>query len=105
MLSQRREENLAAVERFLEAISVIPVSTPISTRYAFLKAALLEKFGPRERAKRRAFALSKLGFSDNDLWIAASALERRATIVSTDPDFQRIASVVELSVQDWTRSA
>lgn len=102
-ISQRKDENLAAVDRFLAGIALVPITPGIATRYGSLKAALLEKFGPRERAKRRDFDLSRLGFGDNDLWIAASALERSATLVSADPDFQRMTSAVDLEVEDWTR--
>jgi tRNA(fMet)-specific endonuclease VapC len=87
---------------FLRAIEVIPVSSAVAKEYGGLKAALLRRFGPRERAKRRDFDLAKLGFGDNDLWIAATALDRGAILVSADPDFTRISEVVELAIEDWT---
>jgi len=102
-ISQRKDENLPAVDRFLDGIALVPITPAIATRYGSLKAALLAEFGPRERAKRRDFDLSKLGFGDNDLWIAASALDRDATLVSADPDFRRMTSAVDLKVDDWTR--
>lgn len=101
-ISLRREENLAAVDRFLRSIALVAISPAIAGRYGRLKAALLERFGPRERAKRRQFDLSSLGFNDNDLWIAASALDRAATLVTADLDFQRIAGVIDLATEDWT---
>jgi len=33
----------------------------------------------------------------------ASALQRGATVVSADSDFQRMAAAVDLDVDDWTR--
>jgi tRNA(fMet)-specific endonuclease VapC len=59
------------------------------------------KLGPKDRSRRRALHLTKLGFSDNDLWIAASALERNAVVVSEDPDFQRMAALESFEVENW----
>ena len=70
--------------RFLDAIEVVSISPAIAGAYGRLKGALLERFGPRERARRRNFDLKKLGFTDNDLWIAATALDLGALIVSAD---------------------
>lgn len=100
-ISQRRDENNAAVVRFLEAIAVVPISPAVAGEYGRLKGALLERFGPRERARRRDFNLATLGFGDNDLWIAASALDLGAVLVSADPDFERIAEVSELALENW----
>lgn len=101
-ISLRKEENLTAVDRFLKSIALVAISPAIAGHYGTLKAALLVRFGPRERAKRRQFDLSSLGFNDNDLWIAASALDRGATLVTADLDFQRIAEVIDLATEDWT---
>ena len=43
----------------------------------------------------------RLGFTDNDLWIAASAVERQAILVSEDPDFRRMAALESLNVESW----
>lgn len=37
---------------------------------------------------------------ENDLWIAAAALERGAVLVTSDTDFQRVGG---LRTEDWTR--
>jgi len=37
---------------------------------------------------------------ENDLWIAAAALERRAVLVTSDTDFQRVSG---LRTEDWTQ--
>jgi tRNA(fMet)-specific endonuclease VapC len=103
-ISKRVSENRSAVSRFLRAIDVVPVSSAMADEYGRLKAALLERFGPRERVRRRDFDLAKLGFGDNDFWIAAAALDRGAVLVSADPDFARMADVVDLDIEDWTRS-
>ena len=39
--------------------------------------------------------------SENDLWIAATAMALDATLVTSDSDFQRIAGF-GLRLEDWT---
>jgi len=41
-----------------------------------------------------------LPMDENDLWIAATALVLRATLVTRDSDFSNVAG---LTVEDWTR--
>jgi tRNA(fMet)-specific endonuclease VapC len=45
--------------------------------------------------------MSRLAFSDNDLWIAAIALCHGRAVVTADRDFDRMAQVVGLSVETW----
>jgi tRNA(fMet)-specific endonuclease VapC len=101
LISERQIENSRAVEDFLGRIDQVAISPAISQAYADLKAAILLKLGPKDRVKRRSFALTKLGFTDNDLWIAASALDREAIVVSEDPDFRRMATLESLKVENW----
>jgi tRNA(fMet)-specific endonuclease VapC len=101
LISERRIENSLAVEDFLGRIDQVAISPAISQVYADLKAGILQKVGPKDRTKRRSFDLTKLGFTDNDLWIAASALERGATVVSEDPDFRRMATLESFKVENW----
>lgn len=62
----------------------------LDTNHCFLliardaRLAALAEYGPRERARRRSFDLARLGFTDNDLWIAAGAIEHDAILVSDD---------------------
>ena len=65
------------------------------------KLAILDRFGPREKAKRRKTETTQLGFSENDLWIAAIARRYALTIVSADDDFERIKQVEDISVERW----
>ena len=101
LISERRTENSLAVEDFLGRIDQVAISPAISQVYADLKAAILLKLGPKDRTKRRNFDLVTLGFTDNDLWIAASALERDAIVVSEDSDFRRMAKLESLHVENW----
>jgi len=102
-VSERRRENAVAVEDFLGRIDQLLISPATAQHYADLKSRLLLEYGPRERARRRAFDLARLGFTDNDLWIAASAIEHDAVLVSEDADYRRMAGVSNLKVETWFR--
>jgi tRNA(fMet)-specific endonuclease VapC len=102
-VSERNRENAAAVEDFLGRIDQLLILPATTQHYADLKSRLLAEYGPRERSRRRGFDLAKLGFTDNDLWIAASAIEHQAVLVSDDSDYRRMADVSNLSVETWLR--
>jgi hypothetical protein len=58
-------------------------------------------FGPKDKKKRAATEIHKLGFSENDLWIAATAKRNNLTIVSADSDFKRMQEVLDISIESW----
>jgi tRNA(fMet)-specific endonuclease VapC len=99
--SRARDNNLALVQRFLQGIYIYNVDETTATLYGQLKAALFNQFAPKEKSKRRKTKITDLGFDENDLWIAAIALQHDLTIVSADSDFQRIRTVKALSVESW----
>jgi tRNA(fMet)-specific endonuclease VapC len=99
--SRARENNLALVQRFLQGIYIYNVDETTATLYGQLKASLFDRFAPKEKSKRRKTKMTHLGFDENDLWIAAIALQQNLTIVSADSDFQRIRTVKALSVESW----
>lgn len=99
--SERRESNLALIQSFLTGIYIYNVDGFTATLYGELKAALFNQFAPKEKSKRRKTKITNLGFDENDIWIAALALQHNLTIVSSDGDFQRIQQVRALSVESW----
>lgn len=72
--SARPDDNLWRVHQFLGGISYLGIDDVTIEEYSKLKAALVQHFGPREKAKRRTATSRSLGFDDNDLWIAAVAI-------------------------------
>ena len=99
--SEQKAENLHQVHQFLSDILVYPIDDETADIYGKLKAAILDRFGPREKAQRRKTETTKLGFSENDLWIAAVAKRYALTIVSADSDFERLKEVETLSIEQW----
>ena len=99
--SQQRAVNLRRVATLLSRIIVYPIDEEVADWYGSLKARLLDRFGPKAKAKLRKMTLPGIGISDNDLWVAAVARRRDCTIVSNDSDFARIAEVTDLVVETW----
>jgi tRNA(fMet)-specific endonuclease VapC len=73
--SQRLKANLTRLESFAARIATLPVSRTTSIRYGHVKSQL--------RAAGRPIP-------DNDIWIAASALEHGLTHVTRDEHFDAI---------------
>ncbi len=99
--SQRREANLAQLAQFLEDIRIYRITEETATIYGQIKAALINQFAPKEKSKRRKAKVTDLGFDENDIWIAAIALQNNLTIVSRDSDFLRIQQVKSFSLESW----
>lgn len=99
--SERSIDNLQKVEKFLNDIIVYSIDDEVADIYGRLKAAVLDKFGPKEKAKRRKTKTERLGFAENDLWIAAIAKRYGLTVVSADSDFERIRQAESISLEAW----
>ncbi|MBD2414820.1 twitching motility protein PilT [Nostoc calcicola FACHB-389] len=99
--SQRKETNLVLINHFLTGIYIHNVNGFTATIYGQLKAALFNQFAPKEKSKRRKTKITDLGFDENDLWIAAVALQHGLSVVSADSDFQRIQQVRTLTIESW----
>jgi len=99
--SARRDVNAASLARLLGLLASFDITAGVASEYGVLKAALIAKFGPRDRRRRAAWALRDIGVSDNDLWLASVARHFELTIVSSDGDFDRIAEVADLERESW----
>ncbi|MCP5106091.1 MAG: type II toxin-antitoxin system VapC family toxin, partial [bacterium] len=58
-------------------------------------------FGPKDKKKRKQTQIHKLGFSENDLWIAAVAKRNNLIIVSADSDFKRMQEILDITIESW----
>ena len=99
--SQQHEENYQKVSEFVNAITLYMIDDAISDCYGKLKAQILRHFGPKNREKRNKVTMQKLGFGENDLWIAATAITYQMTLVSADNDFVRVQEVQHLLLENW----
>jgi len=95
--------------QFVHKRLLLDVGRSTSLVYGDLRAKLFEKYAPRSkrtkglRPEELASPLPSkvLGIQENDLWIAAQAIERNLVLVSNDK-MQRIRTVApELNVEDW----
>jgi tRNA(fMet)-specific endonuclease VapC len=99
--SQQREANLAVLADFLADIAIYRIDEQTAQIYGQLKAKIFSHFAPKEPNKRRKATIISLGFGDNDLWIAAIALQHNLTLISSDRDFQRMQEAQTFSVESW----
>jgi tRNA(fMet)-specific endonuclease VapC len=99
--SSEPDQNVERVLTLVEHLTLYLVDEETVDLYRKLKAALVRHFGPKARRQRRSTTTRQLGFDDNDLWIAATALRHDLTIVSADTDFERIAEAMPLRLERW----
>lgn len=99
--SNFKAQNLAKVRSFLADINLYSLNEETAYIYGHLKAKIINHFGPKEKAKRRTITIDKLGISDNDLWITATAIQENLSIVSRDQDFLRIKEVHNFNLENW----
>lgn len=80
----RLEENESLLNAFLdeECVSFQPVTESIAERWGYVKAALTQKGTP---------------IPENDIWIAATALETGARIISYDHHFDFVGGLIRLA--------
>jgi tRNA(fMet)-specific endonuclease VapC len=76
--SGKRQQNLQRVEALLATANVVGVSLETARNYGLIKTALRRKGLP---------------IPDNDLWIAAAAIEYGAAIATRDAHFDAIENV------------
>ncbi len=95
--------------QFVQKRLLLNVSRSTTSVYGNLRARLFEKFAPKSRRRKGLrpeelidpITSKELGIQENDLWIAAQAIERNLVLVSNDA-IKRIREVAsELRVEDW----
>jgi tRNA(fMet)-specific endonuclease VapC len=81
----------------------VSITRSTAEPYGILRARLFQKFGKKKRPEQCVDASGhSLGIDDNDLWIAAQAIENDLELITTD-GMCRIKEVVEgdLVVTTW----
>lgn len=101
--SRDRERNRFMLDQLLKGMYIYSITSETASIYGDLKAAVIKRFGPKNKAKRQTVRLQELGMGENDLWIAAVALQHNAILVSSDSDFQRLQDICSLAVESWWR--
>lgn len=81
--SGRPEANRSRVDRLIELCPVAPQSLDTARLYGMVKKRLKEKGRP---------------IPENDIWIAAAALQYGLTVATGDPHFDHVE---DLSVEAW----
>ena len=99
--SEHRQQNLTLVQSYLANVGIYRLNDGIANLYGQSKADLIRHFGPKDRQKRRKTKIEALGISDNDLWIACTAMQYQLTVVSTDSDFSRMKAVMDFPLESW----
>jgi tRNA(fMet)-specific endonuclease VapC len=99
--SQQRDANLILIEQFLQGLPIHAIDQTTATLYGNLKAAVFDRYAPKDKNQRRNTKTTQLGFGENDLWIAAIVIQHQFTLVSADRDFFRIQSVQSFALESW----
>ena len=107
--SARKLENEVKVNSFLSGIEIFPVDDSAADYYGRIKERIISTYGPAQGKTARKIKIKHIGysegFSDNDLWIAAVAVDKGFTVVSSDSDFPRIkAAFADLRYETWLPS-
>ncbi len=104
---EQEESHLGFIRKQIP--EVVEVGSNTHPYYGAIRSALFERYGRRERKRKklRPEQLADpetsltLGIDENDLWIAAQAVEHNLVLVTHDA-MRRIRSIAdELRVDDW----
>ena len=95
--------------QFVRKRLLLEVSRSTAIVYGDLRAKLFEKYAPRSKRTKAMrpeelvcpVTSKVLGIQENDLWIAAQAVERNLVLVSSDVMRRIRAAAPELVVEDW----
>ncbi len=98
--------------QFVQKRLLLNVTQSTVSVYGRLRAALFDKYAPsKSRRVKRPEQLvdpvtsKSLGIQENDLWIAAQALERNFVLVTNDTMLRIREVAPELIAEDWGASA
>lgn len=96
---------------FDQVFAEMPVTHKTDRYYGQLKARLFERFAPRDikaRSLRLGLLLDPvagevLGVDENDVWIAAQAVESKLVLVTNDKltRIRESAAVLDLQIENW----
>ncbi|HMR83490.1 MAG TPA: type II toxin-antitoxin system VapC family toxin [Niabella sp.] len=76
--SSNAKKHLAQINSFLQKSHVLPATAEVASMYAVIKSNLLNKGRP---------------IPENDIWIAATALQQGLTLLTTDKHFGEIENL------------
>ncbi|HEY9908465.1 MAG TPA: type II toxin-antitoxin system VapC family toxin [Thermosynechococcaceae cyanobacterium] len=99
--SQRKEENQALLNTFLQKIKIYSVDEETSKIYGRFRTEIFNKFAPKDKTERRKFKVEEAGVRPHDLWIACTAIQHDLILVSQDRDFQVMNQVRKLKLECW----
>lgn len=77
-LSSKKDFNSQTYKGFCEQLNIINIDLNIADRYASIKADLKSKGKP---------------IPENDIWIAATAIENELTLITADSDFDYVSNL------------
>ena len=106
-----KEASQVELRAFIETTFPMVLDVTKATRisYGALRASVFEKYAPKEKRRRSlrpeqlvdTVTSQELGIQENDLWIAAQALEYNLVFVTNDR-MERIQDVsADLQVRNW----
>ncbi|NJN62113.1 MAG: type II toxin-antitoxin system VapC family toxin [Coleofasciculaceae cyanobacterium RL_1_1] len=99
--SERQRTNFQCVQALIDPTIVHPIDEDTAKIYGQLKAAVFDRYAPKDRKQRRRTSIGNLGIGDNDLWIAATAIQHHLTLVTADHDFARLQPLSDLAIDTW----
>lgn len=99
--SRDRQTNLTRVQQFFSGLHIYLCDPDTAEIYGILKADFFRRYGPKDKKQRRRTTINQLGIGDNDLWIAAIALQHNLILVTADSDFQRLQTLQPLQIESW----
>jgi tRNA(fMet)-specific endonuclease VapC len=103
--SVRRLENEEKVKNFLNDIEVLTIGNAVADQYGAMKAKIFTAHGPKSKRHPRKMKMRDFGIDDNDLWIAATAIENGLIVVSEDGGYQKIKEACQdLQIENWLSS-